>query len=78
MRHLIERRYMNLKLRGRRVEKGLSQLQLSKLLNISLSSYCQKEKGKVDFSLTEIQDLLYYLDCEFDDIFFKIFKGDFG
>lgn len=62
---------MNTKLKGKRVEKGFNQTELANKLGISLSSYCQKEIGKVDFTLTEIQDLMYYLDCNFDDIFFK-------
>lgn len=62
---------MNLKLRGKRVEKQLKQEDLAKKLNISLSSYNQKEQGKVPFTLPEIQDLMYYLDCNFDDLFFR-------
>ena len=62
---------MNTKLKGKRVEKGFNQTELANKLGISLSSYCQKEIGKVDFTLTEIQDLMYYLDCNFDDIFFR-------
>jgi DNA-binding XRE family transcriptional regulator len=62
---------MNTKLKGKRVEKGFNQTELANKLGISLSSYCQKEIGKVDFTLTEIQDLMYYLNCDFDDIFFR-------
>ena len=62
---------MNTKLKGKRVEKGFNQTELANKLVISLSSYCQKEIGKVDFTLTEIQDLMYYLNCDFDDIFFR-------
>ena len=62
---------MNTKLRGKRVEKGYNQTQLANKLGISVSSYCQKEIGRVDFTLTEIQDLMYYLDCDFDTIFFR-------
>lgn len=62
---------MNVKLKGKRVEKGFNQTQLANKLGINLSTYCQKENGKVDFTLTEIQDLMYYLDCDFEDIFFK-------
>lgn len=62
---------MNTKLKGKRVEKGYNQTQLAHKLGISVSSYCQKEIGRIDFTLTEIQDLMYYLDCNFDDIFFR-------
>ena len=62
---------MNLKLRGKRVEKGYSQADLAKLLGISTNAYNLKENGKGEFTLSEIQDLLYYLDCDFDDIFYR-------
>lgn len=62
---------MNLKLRAKRVEKQLKQEDLAKKLNISLSAYNFKEQGKTNFTLTEIQDLMYYLDCDFDDIFYR-------
>lgn len=62
---------MNLKLRGKRVEKQLSQTDVAKMLGINLSTYNQKENGKSEFTLSEIQDLLYYLDCDFDDIFYR-------
>lgn len=62
---------MNLKLRGKRVEKGYSQADLAKLLEISTNAYNLKENGKNEFTLSEIQDLLYYLDCDFDDIFYR-------
>lgn len=62
---------MNIKLRAKRVEKGMNQTELANKLNMCLSTYSMKETGKIDFTLSEIQDLMYYLDCEFDDIFFK-------
>lgn len=62
---------MNLKLRGKRVEKQLSQTDVAKMLGICLSAYNQKENGISEFTLSEIQDLLYYLDCDFDDIFYR-------
>lgn len=62
---------MNLKLRGKRVEKGYSQADLAELLGISTNAYNLKENGKYEFTLSEIQDLLYYLDCDFDDIFYR-------
>ncbi len=62
---------MNIKLRAKRVEKQLTQVELAEKLHISAQSYNSKENGKIDFTLSEIQDLMYYLDCEFNDIFFK-------
>lgn len=62
---------MHLKLRAKRVERQMSQTDLASKLGMNLATYSRKERGVNDFTLTEIQDLLYYLDCEFDDIFFK-------
>lgn len=62
---------MNIKLRAKRVEKMMTQAELANKLHISAQSYNHKEKGKIDFTLSEIQDLMYYLDCDFNDIFFK-------
>ena len=62
---------MNIKLKGKRVERGYTQEELAKKLDINTATYNRKELGIVDFTLTEIQDLMYYLDCNFDDIFFK-------
>lgn len=62
---------MNIKLRAKRAEKLMSQEQLAKLLHINTATYNRKEKGITDFTLSEIQELMYILDCDFDDIFFK-------
>ena len=62
---------MNIKLKGQRVAHGYTQKQLSDLLGMELSTYNRKELGIKDFTLTEIQELMYILDCEFNDIFFK-------
>lgn len=62
---------MNIKLRAKRVERMMTQTDLANKLKISLASYNSKENGKKDFTLSEIQDLMYYLDCDFNDIFFK-------
>lgn len=62
---------MNIKLKAKRVERCMTQTELANKLGISLATYCSKETGKIDFTLSEIVDLMYYLDCEFNDIFFK-------
>lgn len=62
---------MNIKLRAKRAEKLMSQEQLAKLLHINTATYNRKEKGITDFTLSEIQELMYILDCDFDDIFLK-------
>ena len=62
---------MNIKLRAKRVEKGYTQEKLAEKLDINLATFSKKENGINDFTLSEIQDLMYYLDCNFDDIFFR-------
>ena len=60
---------MLLKLRGKRVEKGFTQEELAKLLNISLRAYNSKEQGKIEFRMREINELLKILECKYEDIF---------
>lgn len=62
---------MLLKLRGKRVEKGLTQKELADLLKISLPSYRLKEVGKIEFRMNEINLLLKILDCKYEDIFLQ-------
>ena len=58
-----------LKLKGKRVEKGLTQEAISKLLNIEKATYGRKERGVAQFTLYEVKQLLEILDCRFEDIF---------
>lgn len=44
-------------LKGKRVMEGLTQQHMANLLQISISSYCRKENGKVDFSQGEIKTI---------------------
>lgn len=60
---------MLLKLKGKRVEKGLTQRKISELLNMELATYTRKERGKAQFKLDEIHRILEILDCKFEDIF---------
>lgn len=57
------------KLKARRVELGYTQLDVANKLDVSLSTYCHKEKGKTDFTINEIIKLLVFLNCKFEDIF---------
>lgn len=61
---------MQLKLRAKRVEHGLNQTEMAKILGITQNSYGRKELGKVDFTYTEILTILRYFNCKFEDIFF--------
>ncbi len=62
---------MLLKLRGKRVEKEMTQHELAKLLGISTNAYNLKEIGKREFKMSEINLLLELLDCKYEDIFFQ-------
>ena len=62
---------MLLKLRGKRVEKGLTQKELAKLIGISLTAYRLKEVGEIEFRTKEINLLLSILDCKYEDIFLQ-------
>lgn len=58
-----------LKLKGKRVEKGLTQEGISKLLGMEKSAYARKENGVVQFRLDEVKKILEILECNFEDIF---------
>jgi len=60
-----------LKLRGKRVEKEMTQQELAKQLGISTNAYNLKEIGKREFKMSEINLLLELLDCKYEDIFFQ-------
>lgn len=57
------------KLKGKRVEKGLTQDDISRLINMERATYVRKENGKAKFNLDEINKILDVLDCKFEDIF---------
>ena len=57
------------KLKGKRVEKGYTQAELAKKLNISTYAYNQKENGLSDFRMGEINTILELLECNYEDIF---------
>lgn len=62
---------MLVKLKGKRVEKGLTQTDIAKLLNMATSTYNFKENGKAEFSMTECIAIMKILDCKFEDIFLQ-------
>lgn len=57
------------RLKGKRVELGYSQKDIAKAIGVSLSTYCNKEKGKGSFTIDEITKLIVFLNCKFEDIF---------
>lgn len=60
---------VQLKLKGKRVEKGYTQQEFAKLLGISTNSYNLKELGKREFCVSEINLILKLLNCNYEDIF---------
>lgn len=62
---------MLVKLKGKRVEKGYTQGEISKLLNMAKSTYNQKENGNREFSMSECIKIMKILECTFEDIFLQ-------
>ena len=62
---------MLVKLKGKRVEKGLSQAEISKKLNMSISTYNLKENGIREFTISECIEIMQLLECTFEDIFLQ-------
>lgn len=62
---------MLVKLKGKRVEKGLTQEDIAKKLDMAISTYNQKENGKVEFSMTECINIMTILQCTFEEIFLQ-------
>lgn len=59
----------NLQLKLLRNEKELKQSDMAKLLNISNSTYCDKENGKRKFKLKEAIIISEFLGVNIKDIF---------
>ncbi|MFU1715654.1 helix-turn-helix transcriptional regulator [Bacillus amyloliquefaciens] len=54
-----------------RKEKRKSQSDVAQYLNITKQTYCRKEKGTADFTITEGQKLADYFDRSLDELFQK-------
>lgn len=62
---------MLVKLKGKRVEKGLTQHDIAKMLGMATATYNLKENGKVEFSMRECISIMKILECTFEDIFLQ-------
>lgn len=62
---------MLVKLKGKRVEKGLNQTEIAKLIGMATSTYNMKENGIREFSMSECIEIMKVLDCKFEDIFLQ-------
>ena len=63
-----------LKLKGKRIENGLTQEDLAKKAGISSISYCRKERGDREFNCSEISNIIVALklsEKEVIEIFFR-------
>ena len=58
------------KLRSLRSENGFDQQYMADYLDIQRTTYCNKETGKSDFTVTEAKQIAELFDLRIDDIFF--------
>ncbi|MDK9853860.1 helix-turn-helix transcriptional regulator [Staphylococcus equorum] len=59
------------KLKKARGKKGEGQEKVAKVINKSVVSYCDKENGKKDFNLPEMQKLAKYFNKSLDELFWE-------
>lgn len=62
---------MLLKLKAKRVEKGMTQKEMADKIGIASATYNHKENGIAYFSFNEILKILDILGCKFEDIFLQ-------
>ena len=61
-----------MKLKQYRVDKGLTQSYVAKVLGISQQAYCNKEVGKRNFTIKEILILEKIMNVKISDIYDKL------
>lgn len=59
----------NIRLIVKRFERGLSQRGLAKEIGMNDRTYMYKEKGKNEFTETEISKLLAFFKCTYEELF---------
>ena len=57
------------KLKSLRMLKGYTQLDMAEMLGIHQTSYSEKERNNIKFSVNEFMKLLEILECKQEDIF---------
>ena len=62
---------MNLKLKAKRVERGLTQAELAQAIGVSTATYNRYEKGYYEMTESTITKVLRILDCKYEDIFLR-------
>lgn len=53
-----------------RVKFNLNQTDMAKLLGINISTYCFKENGTSEFTITEVEKIRNYFNLPYEEIFF--------
>jgi len=61
------------KLKGARIEKGLTMKEAGKIAGCNEGSYCAKENGIRDWKSTEMANLRKYFDMPADVLFRELF-----
>ncbi|MTI61862.1 MAG: helix-turn-helix transcriptional regulator [Firmicutes bacterium] len=59
------------KLKSLRVEYGVKQEDIARIINIAVTTYNRKENGHSDFTLTEAKKIADYFDKPIEELFFK-------
>ncbi|ATH60228.1 helix-turn-helix transcriptional regulator [Staphylococcus nepalensis] len=54
-----------------RKRKNLNQRQVARIINTTPETYCNKENGKKDFKLPEMQKLAKYFNKSLDELFWE-------
>lgn len=62
---------MNRKLKAARVENGLTQVQLAKIIDMPASTYQKKEQGQTEFTVKEAIKIARALNKPVMEIFFN-------
>jgi DNA-binding XRE family transcriptional regulator len=65
----MEMIFLEMKLKAKRVEKGMTQAEVAEALGIATPTYIHKENGNTLFNLNEIKQLITLFNCSFEDIF---------
>ena len=57
------------KVRGLRAEQGYTQSHMAEFIEVSVATYCRKERGVQDFTNREIGIILRVFDKKYEDVF---------
>lgn len=60
---------MNMELYVKRRERNLTQAEVAKRLNIHTQTYYLKEKGKLEFTISQAKRLTDLFNCTLDELF---------